>query len=173
GGHNRLNAAAAAHAALAAGATREGCLRALRDFRPLPHRLETVAERDGILCVDDSVSTTPESAAAAVGAFREPVILLTGGRDKGNDWRPLLEAARTAKAVVAYGETGPALKRAMPFARLETDLDRAVRAAFELAGPGDVILLSPGFASFDQFPGFDARGDRFRELALTGRPTAR
>lgn len=166
GSHNRDNAAAAAHAALACGATAEGCLRAIGEFRPLPHRLERVGEPRGVLCVDDSVSTTPDSAAAAVDSFARPVILLAGGRDKGGDWRPLLEAAGRAKSVVAYGETGPELSRRIPAARLVPDLDRAVRVAFELARPGDVILLSPGFASFDQFPGFDVRGERFRELVV-------
>lgn len=167
GAHNQDNAAAAAYAALAAGATVEGCLEALASFRPLPHRLETVAERQGILCVDDSIATTPEAAATALGAFDRPVVLLAGGRDKGNDWAPLLRAAGRAKAVVAYGEAGPALNRALPRAQYEREFDRAVRVALSLASPGDVLLLSPGFASFDQFPGFEVRGDRFRELVLT------
>jgi UDP-N-acetylmuramoylalanine--D-glutamate ligase len=93
------------------------------------------------------------------------VILLTGGRDKGLDWAPLVTAARRAKAVVAYGETGPELARALPSARLREGFDEAVRLALRIARPGDVVLLSPGFASYDEFPGFDARGARFRELA--------
>jgi UDP-N-acetylmuramoylalanine--D-glutamate ligase len=114
--------------------------------------------------VDDSVSTTPEATAAAVEAYRRPVILLTGGQDKGLDWDPLLRAARRAKAVVAYGETGPALHRALPASHRRPDFDHAVRLALEIAQPGDLVLLSPGFASYDEFPGFDARGARFREL---------
>ena len=77
---------------------------------------------------------------------------------------PLVRAADRAKAVIAYGETGPALHRRIPASDLRRGFDAAVRRALEVARPGDVVLLSPGFASYDEFPGFDARGDRFREL---------
>jgi UDP-N-acetylmuramoylalanine--D-glutamate ligase len=164
GRHNLWNAAAAAHAALAVGATPEGCRAAIREFRPLRHRLEVLTTSGDVAFVDDSIATTPEAAAAAVGAFSRPVILLTGGRDKGLDWTPLVRAADRAKAVIAYGETGPALHRKIPSSQLRAGLDAAVRRALEIARPGDVVLLSPGFASYDEFPGFDARGDRFREL---------
>lgn len=164
GRHNRWNAAAAAHAALSVGATPEGCLAAIRKFRPLRHRLEVLPTEGDVAFVDDSIATTPEAAAAAVDAFSRPVILLTGGRDKGLDWAPLVRAADRAKAVIAYGETGPALHRRIPASRLLQGFDAAVRTALEIARPGDIVLLSPGFASYDEFPGFDARGDRFREL---------
>jgi len=164
GEHNRDNAAAAAHAALAAGATVHGCREALAGFTGLPHRLERVLEARGVLFVNDSIATTPEAAAAAVAAFERPIVLLAGGRDKGLDWRPLLDAARRARAVVAYGETGAALVGRLPGARFEEAFDDAVRCALRVAAPGDVVLLSPGFASLDQFPGFDARGERFRAL---------
>jgi UDP-N-acetylmuramoylalanine--D-glutamate ligase len=168
GHHNRANAAAAAHAALRCGATPEGCARAAEAFRPLPHRLESLGEIGGVLVVDDSVSTTPVATAAAVSSFGRPVILLTGGRDKGLDLHPLLDAARQAREVIAYGESGPALQELCPGVRLREGLDDAVHLGLEVARPGDVLLLSPGFASYDEFPGFDARGARFRELV--GRP---
>ena len=164
GKHNQSNAAAARKAALAAGATEEGCRRGAASFRPLPHRLEDLGERAGVLRINDAVSTTPVATAAAVDAFARPVILLTGGRDKGLDLGPLLEAAGRARAVVAYGESGTTLGRSLPEAHLRRGLDDAVRCALDLARPGDVVLLSPGFASYDEFPGFDARGARFREL---------
>lgn len=164
GRHNLWNAAAAAHAALAVGATAEGCEAAVRAFRPLRHRLEMLETAGDVSFVDDSIATTPEAAAAAVGAFSRPVILLTGGRDKGLDWSPLVRAADRAKAVITYGETGPALHRRIPASQHRPGFDAAVRRAIEIARPGDVVLLSPGFASYDEFPGFDARGDRFREL---------
>jgi len=167
GRHNEANAAAAAHAALACGATPEGCARGAARTEPLPHRLEPVGERGGVLCVNDSVCTTPVAAAAAVRSFDRPVVLLTGGRDKGLEKAPLLEAARAARAVVAYGETGPDIARALPGAALEKRLEKAVEKGLELARPGDVLLLSPGFASYDEFPGFDIRGARFRELVGT------
>jgi len=167
GRHNRANAAAAALAALAAGATPEGCARGAAGCRPLPHRLESLGERGGVLCVNDSVCTTPHAAAAALRSFDRPVVLLAGGRTKGLELRPLVEAARSARAVVAYGETGPELARELPGACLEPGFEGAVRRALGLARPGDVLLLSPGFSSYDEFPGFDIRGARFRELIGT------
>ncbi|HLF94448.1 MAG TPA: UDP-N-acetylmuramoyl-L-alanine--D-glutamate ligase, partial [Planctomycetota bacterium] len=84
--------------------------------------------------------------------------------DKGLDWAPLVRAADRAKAVLAYGETGPQLHTKIPSSQLHPTFDAAVRRALEMAQPGDIVLLSPGFSSYDEFPGFDARGDRFREL---------
>lgn len=167
GRHNRANAQAAALAALAVGASQQGCARGAAACDPLPHRLESLGEADGVLRVNDSVCTTPHATAAAVRSFERPVILLAGGRDKGLDRRPLLEAAQAAHAVVAYGETGPEIARKLPAARVERDFESAVRQALQIARPGDVLLLSPGFASYDEFPGFDLRGQRFRELVGT------
>ena len=164
GPHNRANAAAAALAAMAAHATKEACAVGAACFRGLPHRLELLGERHGVLRVNDSVSTTPQATAAAVRSFDRPVILLVGGRDKGLDWGPLLDAAREAHTVIAYGETGPRIQELVPGARLVPDLASAVAGAQEAAHSGDVILLSPGFASYDEFPGFDRRGALFREL---------
>ncbi len=164
GAHNRLNAAAACHAALAAGATAAGCEAAMAAFEPLPYRLESLGEVGGVLRINDSVSTSPEAVAAAVASFDRPVVLLTGGRDKGLRLEPLIESARRARAVVAYGETGPRLAREIPGVALEEGFDAAVRRGISLARPGDVLLLSPGFSSYDEFPSFDVRGDRFREL---------
>lgn len=164
GRHNRWNAAAAAHAALALGASPEGCRAAIRAFRPLRHRLEVLPTGGKVEFVDDSIATTPDAAAAAVDSFARPIILLAGGRDKGLDWAPLVRAADRTKAVVAFGETGPALHTRIPASHLRPTFDAAVRRALELAEPGDIVLLSPGFSSLDEFPGFDARGDRFREL---------
>lgn len=164
GRHNRWNAAAAAHAALATGATPEGCRTAIRSFRALRHRLEVLPTGGAVEFVDDSIATTPEAVAAAIDSFARPVILLTGGRDKGLDWAPLVRAADRAKAVIAYGETGPLLHSRIPASQLRPSLEAAVRRALELAKPGDIVLLSPGFSSYDEFPGFDVRGDRFREL---------
>jgi UDP-N-acetylmuramoylalanine--D-glutamate ligase len=165
GPHNRANAAAAALAALAVGGTPEGCRAGAERYRPLPHRLEVVSELDGVLMVNDSVCTSPVATAAAVRSFERPVILLVGGRDKGLDRAPLLAAATEARGVVAYGETGPSLAARIPGAHLAGGFDEAVARARELARPGEVVLLSPGFASYDQFPSFDKRGERFRELA--------
>jgi len=164
GQHNRANASAAALAALAVGASPEACAAGAAAFPALPHRLESLGEKRGVLCINDSVCTSPEAVAAAVRSFSRPVVLLIGGRDKGLEWGPLLAAAREADAIVAYGETGARLLEKLPDARLAPDFSSAVRAGFEIARRGDVLLLSPGFASYDEFPGFDVRGERFREL---------
>jgi UDP-N-acetylmuramoylalanine--D-glutamate ligase len=172
GRHNRGNAAAAAAAARAAGATwaevRAGALAA----RPLRHRLEPVAEVEGVLFVDDSIATTPQSAAAALEAVPRRCVILVGGKDKGVSPAPLLDAvALRAKAVVGVGTTGPALVRAVrerrgpPAREGGGDLETAVRLAFSLAARGEAVLLSPGFSSLDEHPSFEARGDRFARAA--------
>jgi len=164
GSHNRANAAAALRAARAVGADEDACRAGARGFAPLPHRLEDLGERAGVLRINDSVSTTPVATAAAVDAFARPVILLTGGRDKGLELAPLIEAGRRVKRVIAYGESGPRVARRLEGAILEESFDEAVLRAVGLAQAGDIVLLSPGFASYDEFAGFDARGERFRQL---------
>jgi UDP-N-acetylmuramoylalanine--D-glutamate ligase len=172
GRHNRVNAAAAAAAARAAGATwaevRAGALAA----RPLRHRLEPVVEVGGVLFVDDSIATTPQSAAAALEAVPRRCVVLLGGKDKGVAPNVLLDAvALRAKAVVGVGTTGPALVEAVrarrgPPAHLGgPDLEAAVRLAFSLAGRGDAVLLSPGYSSLDEHASFEVRGDRFARAA--------
>jgi UDP-N-acetylmuramoylalanine--D-glutamate ligase len=172
GRHNRRNAAAAAAAARAAGATwaevRAGCLAT----GPLPHRLEPFLEADGVLFVDDSIATTPESAAAALDAVPRPCVVLVGGKDKGSDPAPLLAAVRArARAAVGIGTTGPALVERLRAAGFSAaapggpDLGSAVLAALALARPGDAVLLSPGYSSLDAFASFAERGDRFQAAA--------
>jgi UDP-N-acetylmuramoylalanine--D-glutamate ligase len=166
-----MNAAAAAAAARAAGATwaevRAGALAA----RPLRHRLEPVTEVGGVLFVDDSIATTPQSAAAALEAVPRRCVILVGGKDKGAAPAPLLDAiALRAKAVVGIGTTGPAVVQAVqarrgPPAHLCGDLEGAVRLAFSLAGRGDAVLLSPGYSSLDEHLSFEVRGDRFARAA--------
>jgi UDP-N-acetylmuramoylalanine--D-glutamate ligase len=172
GRHNRRNAAAAAAAARAVGATwaevRAGCLAT----GPLPHRLEPFLEAGGVLFVDDSIATTPESAAAALDAVPRPCVVLVGGKDKGSDPAPLLAAvAARARAAIGVGTTGPALVARLRAAGFSAaveggpDLDAAVRSAVALARPGDAVLLSPGYSSLDGFASFAERGDRFQAAA--------
>jgi UDP-N-acetylmuramoylalanine--D-glutamate ligase len=117
--------------------------------------------------VDDSKSTTPEAAVSALAAFREPVLLLAGGYDKGLDPAPLVAAATArAKAVLCYGATGPRLADALRSAGarnvvLSETLAQAMDAAFGLASEGDVLLLSPGHASWDQFRNYEDRAAAF------------
>jgi UDP-N-acetylmuramoylalanine--D-glutamate ligase len=168
GAHNRENAAAATVAARAAGATEEEIARALRDFPGVPHRLEPVAERDGVLFVNDSKATNVAAALRALAAYDRPLILIAGGRSKRESFAPLAAAARgKVERVFLIGEAAPELAEALGDIPHETsgDLETAVAAAAAAARPGDVVLLSPASASFDQFRDFEARGDEFRRLA--------
>jgi len=167
GAHNRENAAAATVAALAAGATEEEIARALRDFPGVPHRLEPVAERDGVLFVNDSKATNVAAALRALDAYDRPLLLIAGGRPKGEPFEPLADAARgKVERTFLIGEAAPQLAEALGELPHETsgDLGAAVVAAAAAASPGDVVLLSPACASYDQFRDFEERGDEFRRL---------
>ena len=167
GAHNRENAAAATVAARAAGATEEEIARALRDFPGVAHRLEPVAERDGVLFVNDSKATNVAAALRAVAAYDRPLLLIAGGRAKGESFEPLAAAARgRVEHAFLIGEAAPELAEALGDVPHETsgDLGTAVAAAAAAARPGDVVLLSPACASYDQFRDFEERGDEFRRL---------
>ncbi|HVU79335.1 MAG TPA: Mur ligase family protein, partial [Gaiellaceae bacterium] len=166
GPHNRENAAAATAAARAAGIADEHVAAALRSFPGVPHRLELVGERDGVRYVNDSKATNVPAALTGIAAYAaEPVHLILGGSPKGEDFRPLAAAiGPNVRSVHLIGAEAPRLGEVIDGHRDET-LERAVDHAAELAEPGDVILLSPACASYDQFANFEERGDAFRELA--------
>ena len=179
GRHNQANAQAAWAAARALGANRDHAQRALRHFQGLPHRLQLVHEHNGVRCYNDSKCTTPEEGVVAVEAF-EPrtAIVIVGGYDKKIDLEPYCRAlALRAKAVVCTGQTGEAMARlveqasgtgaiggALPWVVRVQDFAAAVRAAHGLAGRGDVLLLAPGCASYDQFKNYQQRGDLFTDV---------
>lgn len=175
GAHALWNVAQAVAASLAAGGSVAGACAAVRDFAGLPHRLCPIGEVDGVLCVDDSKSTTPGATALALAAFDRPVLLLAGGYDKQLDPAPLVAAARErARVVCCYGATGPALAALLraaggPEVVLGVTLADAVAAARERARPGDVLLLSPGHASWDQFSNYEERARAFAAAAGCGR----
>lgn len=169
---NLTNLAGAWAIAQVFGVTEAQACDRLASFRPLPHRLDRVAEREGIRWVNDSIATTPESTLVALAAFDQPKILIAGGYDKGACFKALGEAiARYTKGVVLLGQTAPALARSIkqgrgatvPVTRVDT-LDQAVQAARGMAVPGDVVLLSPACASYDMFTNFQERGDAFVAL---------
>ncbi len=145
---------------------------AIREFKGLPHRLELVAEKNGVRFYNDSIATTPESAIAALESFDCPVALVAGGSDKGVDYAAFGRvAARRADFVALTGPTGPKIRAAIEAAgggrtRLvdAASFDAACRLAFAAARPGWAVLMSPASASFDEFPNFERRGERFREL---------
>jgi UDP-N-acetylmuramoylalanine--D-glutamate ligase len=170
GRHNRENAAAATAAARAAGIDDAAIAEALATFPGVEHRLEQVAERAGVRFVNDSKATNTVAARTGLAAVPDPVHLILGGSLKGESFDELARdvAARDSVDVLligaAAGEIGSALDRAgVAYVRADT-LDRAVAAAAARARPGDVVLLSPACASFDQFENFERRGEEFRRL---------
>src|SRR4051812_2181894 len=162
GPHNRENAAAAAAAALARGVPRAAVDDALRGFAGVAHRLEEVAERDGVLYVNDSKATNVDSTLVALRAFAgRRVHVLLGGRGGDQDYHRLAAALGADMAPYAFGEDAARL----PGERFGT-LSEALAAARAAARPGDVVLLSPACKSFDQYKDFEARGDAFRQEVL-------
>jgi UDP-N-acetylmuramoylalanine--D-glutamate ligase len=170
GAHNVENARAAVAAAVARGLPDPAVAEALRTFSGVPHRLEDVAEARGVTWVNDSKATNVASARVGIQAFAGGVHLIAGGSLKGGGFEELCEpVASTCAAVYLIGEASDQLAAdlapaGVPIERCG-DLDRAVREAGEAARPGEVVLLSPACASFDQYEDFEARGAHFRDLA--------
>jgi UDP-N-acetylmuramoylalanine--D-glutamate ligase len=172
GEHNVANAMAAAAAALAMGIDRDAVREGLRSFAGVPHRLEPVAEIDGVRFVNDSKATNVASAAVGIRAFESGVHAILGGSEKGEPFGPLVEPlAERARACYLIGATTERMARELaPVVEAGVELHRcagleeAVRRATAAAVPGEAVLLSPACASFDAFENFEARGDRFREI---------
>jgi UDP-N-acetylmuramoylalanine--D-glutamate ligase len=172
GAHNVANAMAAAAAALAMGLPRDAVAEGLAGFTGVPHRLEPVGEIGGVLYVNDSKATNVASAIAGITAFESGVHVILGGSPKGETFERLVEPV-TQRCLSAHliGEaTGQltddlvAATRTGVVVQKSGTLDRAVESARAMANPGEVVLLSPACASFDQFKDFEERGERFREL---------
>ena len=169
GRHNRENAAAATAAARAAGVADDSIAQALRTFPGVPHRLELVRELHGVRWVNDSKATNTAAARRGVAAYDAPLLLILGGSLKGEDFEPFaaglpggvrsiyLVGAASDELATALDTAGRAYVRA-------GDLPTAVARAAADAEPGDIVLLSPAAASFDQFANFEERGDTFRRL---------
>ena len=175
GQHNWSNVAAAVAGALAFGASATHFAEAIRSFKGLPHRLEYVAERDGVTYYNDSLATTVDAACAAIRAFDAPLLLIAGGASKGADFSTLGTAIAEAnvRAVLLIGQEAPRIAAALQQAGAGEvvhqcgDLDAALNTARRLAQTGDVVLLSPACASFDQFASYAERGDLFKRLVRT------
>jgi len=170
GGHNLANAMAATLLAFHAGVGQEALQSGLDGFPGLPHRLESIRTLDGVEWVNDSKATNVDAVLIALAAFPpgQRLWLIAGGKGKGAPYRPLVEASVGKVAgVLTVGQDAPLLAAefspVLPVHACET-LDRAVARARVLARPGDVVLLSPACASFDQFRNFEHRGDTFRAL---------
>lgn len=179
GRHNQLNLAAACGAAWLAGAAPELFAPAVQSFQPLPHRLQQVAERCGRRFFNDSIATTPESAIQALRVFRQRIILLAGGYDKGQDLSQFAaEIRRHAAAVVLMGQTAESLRRQIeltegagqPVISVGRDFADSFSQAVALSRPGDIVLLSPGCASYGWFRDYRERGELFEQLARDWEP---
>jgi UDP-N-acetylmuramoylalanine--D-glutamate ligase len=169
GPHNRANTACAIAVARVLGAEEAGAAEALAGFAAPAHRLEEVRELRGVRYVDDSKATNVEATLQALSSFDAPLHVILGGSLKGADFVPLAAPlARRASAVYLIGEAAPALRRAFAGSDIELvdsgTLARAVAIAAAVAAEGDVVLLSPACASYDQFRDYEERGERFREL---------
>lgn len=169
GAHNVSNALAASAAALAFGVGADAVREGLRTFAPIEHRLEAVATIGGVSFVNDSKATNPDAVRKALTAFDgRPIIVLLGGRNKGNDFDELAQACGArCRLGVLYGEARDDLERSFaradaPFA-LASGMLEALETAAAAARAGDVVLLSPACASFDEFSDFEDRGRRFAE----------
>jgi UDP-N-acetylmuramoylalanine--D-glutamate ligase len=169
GPHNLANASAAATAARAAGVPDDAIAEALRDFAGVPHRLEEVATVDGVLYVNDSKATNVSAAVRAIESFDGGVHLILGGSLKGGGFEGLREPiAARCRACYLIGEAAERLAADLEGAGVPLhrsgDLEGAVTAARAAARPGEIVLLSPACASYDQFRDYEQRGDRFRAL---------
>jgi UDP-N-acetylmuramoylalanine--D-glutamate ligase len=172
GDHNRQNVLAAITCGHAAGLSLDAILEAIENFHGVPHRLELVRELHGVKWYNDSIATTPERAIAAVHTFDEPILLILGGRDKDLPWDELSALAhKQARHVVVFGEAGDLIMESLEkggtggrraVVHRCRGLQEAVQKSAELAETGDVVLLSPGGTSFDEFIDFAERGERFR-----------
>ena len=179
GDQNVQNVLAAFAIGYAAGFPLDAMLEAVEDFRGVPHRLELVRELKGVRWYNDSTATAPERSMAAIRAFEEPIVLLLGGRDKDLPWEDLIQLANErVDHIVLFGEAAEKIEKTvaglgsgkMRFSVTRVaGLREAVHKAAEVAEPGDVVLLSPGGTSFDEFKDFAERGERFgawvRELS--------
>ncbi len=164
GEHNVRNAMAALLAALAIGCPVPALRESIKSFEPMPHRLKTIAEIDGIRYVDDSKATNPAAVVAALHTYDAPVVLIAGGRAKGTAFDAMGAAIRArTRALVTIGEAADEIARAASGIAVAhaRSMEEAVGRAREFAGPGGVVLLSPGCASFDMFDSAEDRGDQF------------
>jgi len=174
GRHNRENICAAVAVAGALDVPLNAIEDAIGSFEPLPHRQQKVTEREGVTWVNDSIATNPDSVAAALACYEGGVILIAGGSPKNIPYDAMIDAVvNKVKLLLLIGRTGPEIETAVRATSAEPPeiiqaetLERAVEVARERATPGDVVLLSPACASFDQFRNFRERGERFIELVL-------
>jgi UDP-N-acetylmuramoylalanine--D-glutamate ligase len=173
GDHNRLNVLAAITIGHAAGLSLDAMLGAIEGFHGVPHRLEFVRELNGVKWYNDSIATAPERTMAAIRSFDEPIVLMLGGKDKDLPWDDLADLVQErVDHVVVFGQAAEKILSALdnqksgkkrPYSIQRGDgIQEAVQLAAKVAESGDVVLLSPGGTSFDQFNDFAERGEWFK-----------
>lgn len=170
GNHNMENAMCAYLAARLVGVSVDAVRAGARAYRPLPHRMELVGDRDGLYFYDDSKGTNVASVAASVRGFPRPLVLIAGGVDKGGSYAPMLEALDgVCKGIVLLGAAAPLIRAAaaehgVAYPVIDaTDMHDAVARATAMCGTGDAVVLSPACASYDMFQNYGHRGRVFRE----------
>lgn len=168
GEHNLENILSSVAAAKLSGVDNEAIFKVLNSFKGVKHRLQFIAEKEGRKFYNDSKATNILATSKALAAFNEPVVLLAGGLDRGNEFDELRPYLEQVKALVTFGQTAEKIERVASEAGIKSiirvdNVEKAVPAAFELSSPGDVVLLSPACASWDQYKTFEVRGDIFIE----------
>ena len=166
--HNAANVLAALALCEAAGLPRAKLLQHVCSFKGLPHRVEKIGEKNGVIFIDDSKGTNVGATEAAIAGLQSPLVLITGGQGKGQDFTPLRTALQgKARAVLLIGADAPQIRRDLAGCGAELidcdTLQQAVQAAYGLARSGDIVLLSPACASFDMFDGYAHRSQVFIE----------
>ncbi len=177
GRHNAANALAAHALAVSIGTPDDALARALRSFQGLPHRMQQVAEHEGVLFLDDSKGTNVGATVAALAGLQRPAVLIAGGDGKGQEFAPLAPAVKArARAVILIGRDADKLAQAIAGSGVPVEraagMEEAVQAAFRASRAGDAVLLSPACASYDMFRNYAHRGEAFaaavRRLAGSG-----
>jgi UDP-N-acetylmuramoylalanine--D-glutamate ligase len=172
GEHNVMNVLAAFAIGHVAGIPLDAMRSATQEFRGMAHRLEFVRERNGVQWYNDSIATAPERTMAAIRSFKEPIVLLLGGRDKNLPWEELASLVRQrVEHVILFGEAAKKIASALDKAsgplpyttQYSQGLEEAVQAAARVAKPGSIVLFSPGGTSFDQFRDYEERGKAFKK----------
>ena len=169
GKHNYSNIIAAATTAHLLGIEESRIAESIKNFHPIPHRMEHFYTENGVKYINDSKATNIDAVKCALDSFTQPVILILGGLFKGGHFEELLPHTGDVNAVIAYGEAQELINTALrDSVRLFTSdsLKQAVALSHSIAHPGDIILLSPGCASFDQFKNYEERGDFFKKYVL-------
>ena len=169
GNHNLENCMAAILMSYVLGIDLDIIKDTLKTFKSVEHRLEFVTDKDGIMFVNDSKGTNPDSTIKAITSYDKPIVLIAGGKDKQSDFTEMISyATKNVKAIVLLGETADKIEQTAKLQGMNnifrvSDMKEAVKTAYKLAQSGDVVLLSPACASWDMYPNFEARGLDFKE----------